>query len=231
MLGRSTGVREALGILALVGALSLVSCGIPVGSSFKLGVPFRQQEEFNYCVPASILMWRLYDGLPEITQSEIWNWLGGPPCTPDEVPAGVAHFTRAYDAYLDLEYIPTELERNYLIARQIMSVGESRVPVIAVVGVLQNHVGVIDGGKYHQSGSVNVWDFVYFHDPEYFFGDDYYSASEWIDFFCSDFSSYCAQILSSSASAGWFSNYATYGDSVEPYGGGSCGSATNLMCH
>lgn len=129
-------------------------------------MPHRQQIQFNYCVPASILMWRLWDGLPEISQDTIWTWLGGPPCTPEEVPPGVNHFTNTYDAVLDEVYGPSTTEWEELFARQI-----------------------------------------------------YYTASEWLLAFCRAGESYCAQIISESATYGWYANYQTYGGSVDVYGG------------
>lgn len=95
-------------------------CTIPNNQEFKLGVPHVQQEEFNYCVPASILMWRLYDGLPAVSQEEIFDFIGGPPCTPDAVPAGVNHYTNVFDARLDLEDSTFLIDNiRDIVARQI----------------------------------------------------------------------------------------------------------------
>lgn len=200
-------------------ALGLTACSIPSGQGFKIGVPFRQQTQVNYCVPASILMWRLWDGLPAVSQGSIWSWLGGPPCTADEIPAGITHFTNTFDSYLDINLTPSATEREHMVARQIQSVGENGMPVIPVVRLSKDHVGVINGGKYHRDGAVNVWDFVYFHDPANFFGDEYFGASEWLDYFCNEFDSHCAQVVSFAATSGWLQSLQTYGASVEPYGG------------
>lgn len=208
-----------LGNIAVIAALTLwsVGCTIPENQEFKLGVPHVEQEQFNYCVPASILMWRLYDGLPAVSQDEIFNWLGGAPCTGDEIPAGVNHFTRTTDTFLDLE-TANNLGDNIrdIVARHITSVGESRIPVIALVRSTKNHVGVINGGKYHfdEVSGLNVWDLVYFHDPAESFGDRLFTASQWLDFFCRETHPHCAQIVSSSAIIGWDANVVNYGNSV-----------------
>jgi len=85
----------------------------------------------------------------------------------------------------------------------------------------QTHVGIINGGQYEDHGTYLEWEFLYFHDPDPAYGEDYYySGGAWLEEFCSPFASYCGQIISSSATLGWSSNLETYGDSVSVYGGG-----------
>jgi hypothetical protein len=167
-------------------------------------------------------MWRLYDGLPAVSQTTIYNWLGGHACNPTDVPSAVNHFTNTFDTYLDVVFSPSQLEREELVARQITS--EDRLsPVIAIVGSARNHVGVINGGSYTRQGSYYEWEFLYFHDPKPFGQNSYYTARQWMDFFCRTGYSYCGQILSVNASSGWQNYYASYGSNILLYGGGeSC---------
>lgn len=210
-----------LSAAALAATLFLAAgCGIPEDQGFTRGIPFRQQIRSNYCVPASILMWRLYDGLPEISQHVIFEEMGGTPCTVDQVPAGVSQFTRTFDTFADIEFAPTEGDVKRIVARQITAVGESRFPAIAVVGLAKDHVGVLDGGKYRfdESSNLNVWETVYFHDPGESFGDREFGASQWLDFFCREGQFHCAQVVSSSSILGWDTNLNLYGSSITFYG-------------
>jgi hypothetical protein len=161
-------------------------------------------------------MWRLYDSLPQISQATIFSWLGGAGCTADQVPSAVNYFTRTQDTFADIEYGPTQADIEGMVARQITSI-DARVPVIVIVGS-KNHVGVVNGGGYHEEGSLKIWDFVYFHDPGLTYGDRYYPAADWLDFFCVEGDGHCAQIVSSSATQGWQYNLSTYGSSVQVYG-------------
>ena len=209
-------------LILLLASTLLAGCNIGASENYQLGVPYRQQERDDYCVPASVLMWRLYDGLPAVSQTTIYTWLGGHACNPTDVPPAVNHFTDTFDAYLDLVFSPSQLDREELVARQIRS-EDQLSPVIAIVGSARNHVGVINGGRYTRSGSYYEWDFLYFHDPKPFGENAYYSARQWMDVFCSSGYPYCGQILSSNATSGWQNYYATYGNSILLYGGGeSC---------
>jgi hypothetical protein len=113
-----------------------------------------------------------------------------------------------------------------MAARQITSFSRGR-PVIVVVRF--NHTGVLNGGKYHQEGSYNVWDFVYFHDPDPAYGANFrWAPSEWLDQFCSSAQAYCDQILSARAASDWQANYTTYGNSVRVYGGHDSSGGTQV---
>lgn len=191
--------------------------GCSLLEDYRIGVPYRRQEQSNYCVPASVLMWRLYDRLPEISQTSIFNWLGGSACTADEVPGAVNHFTNTFDTYLDVVLSPSQTETEELTARQVVSL-DSRVPVIAIVGTARNHVGVINGGKYKKQGDYYQWEFVYFQDPRPFGEDSYYGARQWLDFFCGAGFSHCGQVVSSAAVTGWEYQYLKYGNYVLIYG-------------
>lgn len=92
-----------------------------------------------------------------------------------------------------------------------------------VVGINRNHVGIINGGKYEDHGTYLEWEFVYFHDPDPAFGANLkFGASTWLNKFCPLSSSYCGQIISNTATTGWYANLQMYGDSVTLYGGGGC---------
>lgn len=216
-------LRRAALVAALVGAASALGCGgtLNGNSNYQMGVPYRQQEQFNYCVPASILMWRLYDGLSSLSQSYIFNEIGGAPCDPFDAAYGVSRFTiSGSDAYLDLTYGPSEDERDEMVARQVTSINTA-VPVMPIVGASKNHVGIINGGKYSDEGTYYEWEYLYFHDPDPAYGSNiYYAGGDWLFEFCMPFDSYCGQIVSSSATFDWQNNNSTYGDSVAVYGGG-----------
>ena len=215
-------IKRFFGSFGLLGVMLIFTgCNIGLYENYELGVPYRQQERSDYCVPASILMWRLYDGLSPVTQTTIYNYLGGHACSPHDVPDGVNHFTNAFDAYLDLTHAPNPTQMEELVARQITS--EDRLtPVIAIVGNQRNHVGVINGGKYkkYASGAYYQWEFLYFHDPRPFGESSYYSSSSWLDFFCPPGAAYCGQIVSANAVSGWQTYYADYRSKISPYGGG-----------
>ena len=215
----SKGTHLCLLLFLLLTDFSLASCHIGAAEDYKLGVPYEEQEQYDYCVPASVLMWREYDSIGKVPQSDIYAWLGGHACNPYDVPRAVNHYTNTFDAYLDLTFSPSNTDARELVARQITS-EDNRSPVIAIVGSARNHVGVINGGKYSKQGSLYEWEFLYFQDPAPGGEDSYFSADRWMDYFCSAGYGYCGQILSSNATTGWQNYYATYGDSVF-YGGGN----------
>lgn len=196
----------------------LTGCNLPKDQGIKIGVPYRSQENYNYCGAASVQMWRAKDGLTSVSQATIFNWMSNyyPACGSNQlgIEAAVRNFTvSGRDAYWDYA---ADTEFQDMISRQISSM-DSRVPVIAVVDY--DHTGVLNGGKWHQEGNYNVWDFVYFHDPA-LYSNVQYSATDWMHNFCPGYWGSCDQILSSSASAAWYYNLQNYGDDVEPGGGG-----------
>ncbi len=212
-------VRWELLVVAL--PLLAISCG-DVGSNpdVMLGVPYRAQDPNSFdCGPASVLMWRLYDGLPEISQQTISSWMGGTTCGASQqvIANAVNHFTNTYDAIDDLA---GDTEYASFFSRQITSI-DAGVPVIAILrGGL--HAGVINGGQWHTNADGNYqWDYVYFHDPSTI-ANDPYSADLWQDVSCPPGST-CEQIASSSAIGSWSYNLTTYGGSVVTGGGGGIG--------
>jgi Peptidase_C39 like family len=206
--------------LFVMGSLALAAggCGLVGGHpDVKLGVPYRGQDPNSFgCGPASVLMWRLYDGLPEISQQTIGDWMGGTSCgvSQQDIADAVNHFTLTSDAYWDLA---GDVEYEAFFSRQITSL-DTGVPVIAILdGGL--HAGVVNGGKWHVNANGDYqWDYVYFHDPATF-ANDYYSANLWQNVNCPAGST-CEQIASYGASAAWMSNLSTYGNDVVAGGGG-----------
>lgn len=198
-------------ILAFVAGMLCNGC-IPPNSEVRLGVPYRKQTNYNYCAVASVLMWRLYDGLPEVTQASIFNWMGGQGCTTqDRVAAAVNHFTATHDVQWDLERSPNYKE---MLARQVTSI-DARFPVIAVIDY--DHTVVVNGGKWHEEGANQVWDYVLYHDPGTY-SNVYAGAGHWRELFCSRQQTYCDQIISSTAIKNWWANYQAYAESVRLYG-------------
>ena len=205
----------------------LIGAGCSIGSKpdYKLGLPYREQLDFGYCGPASVLMWRLFHGYPEVSQQTILNFMGGGGCgvSPQAIASAVRAYTATSDAFWDLAggQGDPELIQAQFISRQITSI-DARVPVIPIVES-GFHAGVINGGKWHTNTSSNykTWDFVYFHDPDDIAGgaNIYYSAGSWIDYSCAT-GTPCSQILSTSASGAWQYNLDTYGDEIEVRGRG-----------
>jgi hypothetical protein len=137
-----------------------------------------------------------------VSQSEIANYVG---CTTNgtsgpAIVSGVDHFTTTHDAFYD-----TDTNTTDFFSRQITSINNSTPLVAAILGV---HVGVINGGSWHidDDSGLNVWDFVYFHDPEA--GPNrVYVASDWMI-------GNTAEVIGGQASAEAAANLAEYGSSV-----------------
>lgn len=196
-----------------VAVFLLTGCIQPdVGS--RLSIPYRSQEQFNYCTCASVLMWRLADGYPAVTQTAIYNWMNGF-TNQLKVRDAVNYFTATHDAYWDN---PRSTDYKAMAARQITAFDRG-TPSIVVVRY--DHTGVVNGGQWHQDGSFKIWDFVYFHDPDPSYGANFrWAGSDWLDQFCPSSQTYCDQIVSSYATSNWQANLTEYGPSVRVYGGG-----------
>lgn len=208
-------------LLPLLLAGALAGCGgwlhnYPAG---RLGVPYYAQEQDNYCVPASIKMWRGYDGLnPTYSQDEIWMAIGGAPCSGSDAEAGVRQFTATgYDAYQDIE--STTFHQDFM-ARQITSI-DKEIPVMVVVHDARDHVGILNGGKYTSDSSTGRyrWEYVFFHDPDPYFGGSnrQYTSDDWIDLVCMSGVGFCAQIISQWATEGWSSSQQHWSSSIDTY--------------
>ena len=188
------------------------------GGSANLNVPYIAQEGMLTCGPASVQMWAWYNGNGSVTQQQIANYIG---CNPNAgssvsgITSGVRHFANVGDAYPDYPggVGDPNTVRGEFDARQITS-ANNRVPFIALInGGL--HAGIIDGGSWHQSGSLNVWDFVNLHDPE--LGPDrQYVAGDWD-------AAVITQVISASGSAGAAGNFNAYGPNTVLRGAGGVG--------
>jgi len=207
--------------LLLLGVAALtLACGATSSDDVDLSVPYVAQDNNYYCGPASVLMWRLYDGLSSVSQTQIANYMG----TVDacgtlsyRIADGVSAYTSSgSDAIWDADDYSN---LDYFIARQITSIDTS-IPVLVIAGSF--HAGIVNGGHHHEvpdSGGMHEWDYVYFHDPQ--IGPDrYYGADDWLNEMCSYSGDACEQIISSSATGGWYNNYSTYSDEVVVGGGG-----------
>jgi len=213
------------------GLAALLLCSFACGGLFQgtgaptLGVPYRAQEQFNYCVPASIAMWRAYDGVPEMSQTQIWNALGGPPCTGLDAAFGVRQFTSSgIDAFLNTT---SPSQRDEFFGRQMTSI-DSRVPVMVIVSSFRNHVGIINGGSYYLTGSTEryTWNTVLFHDPG-IGPDQEFDSAGWIAYTCDPSFGYCGQIISDGATFAWDFHVQAYGSSIDLYDGTPCCTEEN----
>lgn len=197
------------GPLAMALLLTTACGGVGSNPDFKLGVPYHQQDPNSLdCGPASVQMWADYDYSNPPSQAEISHWMGGSSCgvTQTVIANAVNFFTATDDAYWD--FVSSD-EQNSFISRQITSI-DNYTPVIAIITF--NHAGVVNGGKWHEVSGGYQWDYVFFHDP-LTFANDYYSSEGWLDVNCT-VGTPCEQIVSTSASATWYDNYSSYGDSV-----------------
>lgn len=167
------------------------------------------------CGPASVLMWRLYDGLPGISQATIGQWMGtSSSCGSSEesISAAVSHFTLTYDTYVDRDGL---IYSEDFFARQITSIDNS-APVIAIINSF--HAGVVNGGKWRTRPNGRYeWEYVYVHDP-LTTANDYYVAGDWLYTNCPGGSDTCVQIISSGATVGWQGNYTNYGNRIRILG-------------
>lgn len=215
---RSKWLKPWMGMLVAVLA---VGCGaVGRSSDVRLGVPYYAQDPGSFdCGPASVLMWRRYDGLSVISQATIGAFMGGA-CSgvsQSALASAVNHYTLTFDAYWDFVAYN---QPDPFFSRQITSI-DSETPVIAIINGL--HAGVVNGGKWHQVASTGdyQWDYVYFHDPQTV-ANDYYVADDWIDANCPPGST-CQQVISYNASGAWSQNLNSYNDDVQVRGGGPRG--------
>lgn len=210
-------VRFLVAIMFLGSAvLAPKSCSVGFGGgsngtsgSPALAVPWVSQDNSEYCGPASILMWALYDGVTGLTQTEIGNYIGtslSNGSTREQIVAGVNYYTRSgRDAVLAFPGGTTD-EIGVYYSQEVTSIN-SGVPLIAFI-TGSRHAGVARGGSWHydDNSALYVWDSVIFQDP--ITGpDQVYIAGQWT-------SENVAHVVSSSASAQAGYNYNYYGGSV-----------------
>lgn len=209
-------MTKLAGLLLMTALIAPKSCQITFGgppppgqvSGFALGVPWFQQQGTLYCGAASIQMWAAYDHLT-YSQNTIANAIGLDPASGvsrDAILAGVHQFTSSGLGSI-LDYPAGQGNPRALFDSAEITSMNSRVPVLAIVnGSL--HAGVVDGGEWHMTdtGSLYVWDTVYFNDPQ-IAPDRTIFASDWDEYAA-------AHIITGSAVAAAASNYSQYGGSV-----------------
>lgn len=210
-------VRFLVAVMFLGGTVLVPkSCTVGFGGgsnttsgSPALAVPWVSQENIQYCGPASILMWALYDGVSGLTQTSIGNHIGtslSSGSSREQIVAGVDYYTRSgRDAVLDFACCTTD-EVGVYHSQEVTSIN-SGVPFIAFING-SNHAGVARGGSwnYDDNAALYVWDSVIFQDP--ITGpDQVYFAGQWT-------SENVTHIISSSASSEASHNYDTYGGRI-----------------
>jgi hypothetical protein len=212
-------IVELLCILLLASLVTGLSCDLREGESelVTLGVPFREQPfGSDYCGAASVLMWRLRNGYPEISQDEIYAFMaggGGWGTSPQAIRNAANHFAGVWDAYADYDgaYLPNS---EQFFTRQILSVDRG-VPVIPIVEY-GFHAGVINGGSWGKTlDGRTVWKEVLFHDPKGYPNRRFVSNS-WLDYSLAGHMTYL-QIVSTVAINGWENHYFFWGPSVETF--------------
>ena len=207
-------------MMTLLLASSTVGC---FGPDYHLGVPYREQEAYNYCVPASILMWRLYDGLPELSQSTIFNGLGGAPCDGLDAAYGVALYTASgYDAYFDHVFGPSETERNEMVSRTDHFGGRGCTCDGSCLSYEKTMwESSMEGSTRKKEHLLAVELLVLSQPRSLLLAPTSTTRPE-----CGSPISVkpsipsAGQVISGSAAGAWSSNYSAYGDSVAVYGGG-----------
>jgi hypothetical protein len=222
----STRRRHGVGALVLlaVGASTLLAgCRIAFSpEGIQLDVPFEQQLPiaWDYCGPANVLMWRLYEGYPWTSQETIYATMGigGQGTSPPVIASAVASWANISQASYEVQSCdggPFD-KRELIAARQITSIdGEAPVIVIVDGGF---HAVMVTGGDWHHDSStgLDVWDFTYIHDPQATSGHRYYSAGHWIDWFTFGYT--CEQVFDGAVVGNTGYNLNTYGGNVVAYG-------------
>jgi hypothetical protein len=196
-----------LGLMLLAALLSLAStCTIGFGSPdptpVGIQIPWIQQEQFYYCVPASIQMWALFDN-PQfrVSQSTIASYVGttSPNGTPAaNVAPGVNFYTATKDASLRDAFLTSQAQFGSM---QVTSINNRR-PFLGVFN--QQHVVVVSGGSWHSSNGWNIWDTVIYQDPASG-ADQELDGSTWQD-------NITAMVIGASATADAQANFEQYGD-------------------
>lgn len=166
-------------------------------------------------------MWRAYDGLSPVTQTEIFEAVGGAPCDLYDAADGARMFTSSgSDAYPD---VVSPSQGEDFLARQLTSIDRA-VPVIVIVNPWRDHVVIVNGGSYGYNSMDDdyTWSTVVFHDPDPFVGSNQeLNSNEWIEYTCHDTFSHCGQVVSNGASYNWASHTSVYRPQVKLYDGGA----------
>jgi hypothetical protein len=178
-------------------------------------VPWVQQQNDEYCGPASILMWALHDDITNLTQTIIGDKIGTSLATgssPAQILYGVNYFTATgRDAGLDYGG-GTADEIGYYYSSEVTSLINSVPFAVLINGSL--HAGVASGGSWYvdPDSGYYVWSSVVFQDPELGPNIPYIPAA-WAE-------EDITHIVSASASEGATDNYNKYGGRVRMVGAG-----------
>lgn len=211
--------------LALLSPLALIlsACGIwSSPSGVLLDVDFRQQlpDSWDYCGPANVLMWRLYNGYSEVSQHQIYNsmGIGGQGTSPEKLAEAAWSWANVLQATFERVSCDGGAfdQREIIAARQITSI-DNDTPMIVIVDGGFHAVLAIGGDWHHDSSSgLDVWDVTYVHDPRLTHGEVHYGAGSWIDWYAAGFT--CEQVFDEGAVGNTGYNLETYGDNVVVYG-------------
>lgn len=203
-------VSVSLSALASIGGCKITIGGGGAAGNLNLGIPYRGQPDLLLCGPTSVLMWRLYDGLVEISPQQLMSFMGCTVthgCSLVQIQVGVNSYTNTHDAFLDnfggIGY-PDDLLAEFH-ARQLQSLSMGN-PVIATIEG-DSHAVVPNKGNYSTaSDGLKRWDFVYVHDPAQSNGGPnvYFSAGAWMN-------TVGHQVVSAAAIQGWTGSLASYG--------------------
>lgn len=202
-----------------IGLLSLAGCSPYNFPNPELNVPFRHQEEWDYCMAACIQMWQGYHRLPETPQSVIHQFYGGSGGQLQAMANAVAHFVFSYSvgviAMLDYTDDPDpDPWWRTVCAKQITSI-EQREPFIPILYSLR-HAVTVKGGEWYPEGSYKVWSGVSSHDPwppDVGWADRRFSSGEYRNALAYNYN-VAQYIINEHAIAGWHSNLVTWGSSV-----------------
>jgi hypothetical protein len=165
-------------------------------------------------------MWRLYDGLPEVTQAEIANGIGctiGQGASKSAITNGVNLFTTS-GANAVLDYGPNSGTLDYLqgvyFSAEIASIGGG-TPFIAYINSGLHSV-IVTGGRWDYENGHYRWNTVRYHDPLEGANQEAVAA-DWIEDTYGQ-----AHTIVSSYVAGAVAGYEEY-ENVVTYWGGSGG--------
>jgi hypothetical protein len=211
---RTTRCRKICLILAAAAlALGIDGCH-QTETDWQLAVPWIMQETPNWCAPACIEMWILYDHSPDPGQEAIWDWILHWPMV-DRIAMAVNYYTTLEDVWADALDARAPIETNGWFARQVTSIANGQ-PVI-VGEPIEGHAVVAKGGKWHHDTQwgMRIWDYVYVNDPWYQPFNNQIMFDRWqrlTDCICP--LGYCEQVISGGATAGWESYLSTYGPEI-----------------
>jgi len=157
-------MRKFLIIAAIVGILlTMISCFDGPWTDILDDVPYRPQEQYNYCAIACIQMWSWYHGYTNVTQTDIADYIGIDTLGtyPESVVEGINHFTQS-NGFL-VEYNNTNLGQDYCIAACIAAIKDFTPAIMPFY--CGTHAVLVIGFTWHYEDSIRIADTMYYHDP------------------------------------------------------------------